>query len=144
MGAASDHERRIGAVASATGLTPDTIRYYERLGLLSKPGRTDGGFRVYGPDTVARIRFIRQAQTLGLELKEIRELLRPANGRQREQCQRVRRVLATHLDDVEERLRELQAYRETLQAALQQCDRALDRKETIACPVVSELADEAK
>ena len=144
MAADSHHERRIGAIASATGLTPDTIRYYERLGLLSKPSRTDGGFRVYGPDTVARIRFIKQAQKLGLELKEIRDLLRPANGRRREQCQRVRSVLAKHLADVEDRLRELQAYRETLQTALQQCDRALDMKETIPCPVVTELADEAK
>jgi DNA-binding transcriptional MerR regulator len=135
----ANREQQIGVIASATGLTPDAIRYYERLGLVPKPTRTEGGFRLYGPDTVARIRFIKQAQKLGLELKEIRDLLRPANGRRREQCQHVRSMLATHLADVEARMRELQAYRDTLQTALDQCDRALKMKETIPCPVVSDL-----
>lgn len=135
-------ERRIGDIASATGLTPDAIRYYERLGLVPKPARTEGGFRLYGRDTVARIRFIKQAQKLGLELKEIRDLLRPAHGRRREQCQHVRGVLATHLMDVEARMRELQAYRDTLQTALGQCDRALKMKETIPCPVVGDLGSD--
>jgi DNA-binding transcriptional MerR regulator len=139
MDAARNHEQRIGAVASATGLTPDAIRYYERLGLVPKPTRTEGGFRLYPPDTVARVRFIKQAQKLGLELKEIRDLLRPANGRRREQCQHVRSVLAKHLADVEGRMRELEAFRDTLQSALERCDRALRVKETIPCPVVSDL-----
>lgn len=80
MNALSRQARRIGAMASASGLTPDAIRYYERLGLVPNPPRTDGGFRVYPPDTVARLRFIKQAQKLGLDLREIRELLAPAAG----------------------------------------------------------------
>ena len=140
MNSESNRERQIGAIASATGLTPDAIRYYERLGLVPKPARTEGGFRLYPPDTVARIRFIKQAQRLGLELKEIRDLLAPANGRRREQCQHVRRVLAQHLRDVEARMRELQAYRETLLRALEQCDRAVTMRDTVPCPVVDQLA----
>ena len=138
----ANHERRIGSIALATGLTPDAIRYYERLGLVAKPARTEGGFRLYRPDTVARIRFIKQAQKLGLELKQIRDLLRPAHGRRREQCQHVRSVLAKHLSDVEARMRELEAFRDTLQDALEQCDRALHVKETVPCPVVSHLGSE--
>ncbi len=144
MSNTSNLERRIGAIATATGLTPDAIRYYERLGLVPKPIRTAGGFRLYPPDTVGRIRFIRRAKQLGLELKEIRDLLGPANGRRREQCQHVRGVLAKHLTDVDAQLRELQAYRRTLQRALEQCDRALTVKETIPCPVVSDLGSETR
>ncbi len=142
MNLEANREQRIGSIASATGVTPDAIRYYERLGLVPKPVRTEGGFRLYRSDTIARIRFIKQAQKLGLELKEIRDLLRPANGRQREQCQHVRGVLAKHLSGVEARMRELEAFRDTLQGALEQCDRALRVKETVQCPVVSHLGTE--
>jgi DNA-binding transcriptional MerR regulator len=135
-------EQRIGSIASATGVTPDAIRYYERLGLVPKPARTEGGFRLFRPDTIARIRFIKQAQKLGLDLKEIRDLLRPAHGRRREQCQHVRSVLAKHLSDVEGRMRELEAFRDTLQAALEQCDHALRVRDTVQCPVVSHLGSE--
>lgn len=144
MNSESNRERQIGAIASATGLTPDAIRYYERLGLVPKPIRSAGGFRLYPPDTAARIHFIKQAQKLGLELKEIRDLLRPANGRRREQCQHVRSVLAKHLTDVEARIRELREYQDTLQGALEQCDRALRMKETISCPVVRDLGTQAR
>jgi MerR family mercuric resistance operon transcriptional regulator len=130
---------RIGVVAEATGLTVDAIRYYERLGLIAKPARTEGGFRKYPPDTIARVRFIKQAQRLGLELKEIRQLLASAQGRDREQCRHMRTLLARHLADVEARMRELDAFRDLLQAALAQCDRALRMKETIACPVIRGL-----
>lgn len=134
--------QRIGPIAIAAGLTPDAIRYYERLGLVQKPARTDGGFRLYPPDTVARLRFIKQAQKLGLALREIRDLLGPANGRQRAECRRVRGVLARHLTDVEARMRELETFRQTLQAAVEQCDRASRLGETISCPVVNHLGRE--
>lgn len=130
---------RIGAVARAAGLTPDAVRYYERLGLLPTPPRTGGRFRIYPFETIARLRFIRQAKGLGLELREIRDLLAPANGRRREQCQQVRAVLARHLSDVDTRLQELKSFRRTLQGALDDCDRALRRNENIGCPVVDRL-----
>src|SRR5918993_3151387 len=97
---------RIGAVAAAAGPTPDAVRYYERLGLLPQPARSGGRFRQYPAQTVGRLRFIRQAKGLGLELREIRELLASANGRRREQCQRVRAMLARHLNDVDTRMEE--------------------------------------
>lgn len=66
---------QIGEVAARSGLTPDTLRYYERLGLLSPAGRTSGGFRVYSQQTLERLRFIKQAQALGFTLREIRDLV---------------------------------------------------------------------
>lgn len=69
---------RIGSVAAAAGLTVDAVRHYERLGLLKPAARTDGGFRTYGRDPVQRLAFIRQAQRIGLQLREIRDLLADA------------------------------------------------------------------
>jgi DNA-binding transcriptional MerR regulator len=65
----------IGELAARSGLTRDTLRYYERIGLLGTQRRTSSGFRVYPPHTLDRLRFIKQAQTLGLSLHEIRELV---------------------------------------------------------------------
>ena len=67
----------IGKVARGAGVPIDTVRYYEREGLLEKPVRTSSGYRQYPPDAVARLQFIRQAKDLGFTLSEIRELLGP-------------------------------------------------------------------
>lgn len=129
----------IGQVAVETGLTRDAVRYYERLGLLPRPARTAGRFRVYTRDAIARLRFIKQAQRFGLELREIRSLLAPADGRRREQCERVKGIVAKHLAEVDARLDELGRFRETLAAALDACTQALQRKEHIGCPVINQL-----
>ena len=63
---------RIGELAAATQVMRDTLRYYERLGLLTTPTRTSGGFRLYGHEAPEQVRFVKQAQALGLELSEIR------------------------------------------------------------------------
>ena len=75
MGSDGQQAFRIGELAAQTRLTPDTLRYYERLGLLPHPPRTSGGFRLYSAATLGRVRFIRQAQTVGLTLDEIHELV---------------------------------------------------------------------
>src|SRR6266851_4059234 len=67
---------RIGEIATRTGLTPDALRFYERLGLLPRYRRTAGGFRIDTSDVVKRVRFIKHAQTIGVSLDEIRERLR--------------------------------------------------------------------
>lgn len=132
---------QIGAIAAAAGMTPDAVRYYERLGLLPAPARTSGRFRTYSADTLSRLRFIQQAKRLGLRLQDIRELLTPARGRPRDQCAHVRALLARHLADVEARLRELKDFRRTLEDALSQCDRALRTNGRIGCPVVDQLGE---
>lgn len=131
---------RIGDVAAATGLTVDAVRYYERVGLLAPDARTQGGFRTYSAGSLQRLAFIRQAQRLGLRLREIRELLgtRGSNGRQH--CERVRGVLVKRLADVEAQMAELKAFRRTLQSALENCDAALRGAAVDECPVVRSLA----
>ena len=130
---------RIGNVATAAGLTVDTVRYYERLGLLKPTARTEGGFRTYEPSAVERIAFIRQAQRLGLHLREIKALLAASAGSGTQHCQRVRGVLVTRLDDVETQMAELKAFRKTLRTALKNCDAALSAGAVSECPVVQSL-----
>ena len=130
---------RIGAVAASSGLTVDAVRYYERMGLLSHDARTSGGFRTYSPASVERLAFIRQAQSLGLRLRDIRELI-AINGKGRQHCEQVRTLLIQRLADVETQMTELKAFRRTLRAALDNCDSALTASQVEECPVVQSLA----
>ena len=75
MEIANDRRLKIGELANQTGLTIKTIRYYESRGLLEQPPRTQGGYRLYGPEEVGRLRFIQRAKLLGLTLEEIKELV---------------------------------------------------------------------
>jgi DNA-binding transcriptional MerR regulator len=104
----------IGELAACAGVTPDTLRYYERLGVIARVHRTTGGFRVYSAEVVDRLRFIKQAQRQGLTLAEIRELLRLDTRRGAGQCQRVQRLLERKLVDLDARLAEMQEFRRTL------------------------------
>ena len=135
---------RIGELATLTGLTPDALRFYERRGLLEKPARSAGRFRIYSPLAVDRIRFNKRAQTLGFTLDEIHELVR-FNGRGGlRRCSRVRDLLRRRLSELEVALSELSVLRETLQTTLQQCERAIDTKNESACPVIELRTDEGK
>jgi DNA-binding transcriptional MerR regulator len=127
--------RRIGDLAVAAGVTVDTLRYYEREGLLPQVTRTAGGFRCYSEEAAHRLEFIKQAREVGLSLREIRQLVQPENGR----CAAMRQVLAARLADVEQRLHHLTALRKTLKAALERCDETLDRSTAAPCPVVRRL-----
>lgn len=104
----------IGELASRSGLTPDALRYYEKLGIIAAAPRTSGGFRVYTEDVLERLRFIKQAQLHGLTLAEIRELLRLDQRHRANQCREVRALLQRKLADLDVRLRELQEFRRTL------------------------------
>ena len=77
---------RIGEVAQQGGLTVEALRYYERMGLLPTPPRSSGGLRRYRPDVLDRVRFIKQAQTLGLSLKEIQQLTTNTRRKSRGAC----------------------------------------------------------
>lgn len=129
---------RISQVARMAGITPDAIRYYERLGVLPRPPRTAGGLRVYGNDVLPRVRFIQQAQALGLTLKDVRELVTNEGQAGQQRCRRVRDLLKTRLADVDARIREMQAFRRTLRRHLRDCERALEDERPV-CPVMIEL-----
>jgi DNA-binding transcriptional MerR regulator len=98
---------RIGALANASRLTPDAIRFYERQGLLSRPARSAGGFRQYEAATLDRLRFIKQAQAHGLTLREVRDLIGSQGRPGRERCRRVRELVAQWLRDLDRQRREL-------------------------------------
>lgn len=96
----------IGELAERTGLGRDTIRYYESLGVLAEAPRSDGGYRLYGDRDVERLAFVAQAQTLGLTLDEIREVLDMVEEG-REPCVHVRARLEARLDETRRRIRDL-------------------------------------
>jgi DNA-binding transcriptional MerR regulator len=134
----ADHPLQIGEVATAAGVSVDTVRYYERERLLPSSGRTEGGFRLFGPEAVDRIRFIKQAQELGFALDEIRAMLR-ADGSA--ECRHVHDLLRAKLAEVDERMRRMRAFRRQLATYLAECEHTLERGgEGADCPVVDELA----
>lgn len=130
---------RIGSLAVESGMTRDAIRYYERLGLLPPSPRSSGGFREYDPSTLARIRFIKQAQAHGLTLKEIRDLVSHQSDAGRDRCRHVRDLLAGKLSQMEARRAELASFCRTLRRYLKMCDLALETRGDSECPVVEKL-----
>lgn len=110
----------IGKVARAAGVGVETVRFYERKGLVSRPRRPEGGFRIYSPATVARIRFIRAAQGLGFSLREVSELL-SLRADAAADAGSVRVQVETKLHDVDNRIRRLKDMRTALQNLLEGC-----------------------
>ena len=135
---------RIGEFASLTGSTPDTLRFYERRGLLEPPARSQGRFRIYTAPAIDRIHFIKRAQALGFSLDEIHELVHFNGKGGLRRCCRVRELLRDRLGELEIKLTELTGLRETLKTTLEQCERAIDTKNESACPVIEFAADRGK
>ncbi|MFQ5747036.1 MAG: heavy metal-responsive transcriptional regulator [Gemmatimonadota bacterium] len=130
---------RIGELAKLAGVTPDTVRYYEREGLLAAAPRTPSGYRDYGPEALDDLRFIRKAQALGLKLADVREVLEISAGG-RPPCEHVRATVTARLEEVEARLRELRALRATLRETLVRLDGAPPPAAGCRCAVI-ESAD---
>ena len=129
---------RIGEVATEVGVTVDTLRYYEKLGVLPRARRTSGGLRQYGEDVLKQVRFIHDAQALGLTLSDVRQLVGDQGRVGRDRCRKVRDLLSARLKEVDAKLAQLRSFRQTLQSHLEACDDAL-AQERPACPVISEL-----
>jgi len=103
----------IGRLAKLSGVKPDTIRFYERSGLLPKPSRTASGYRVYDAVALNQMRFIRKAQSLGFSLDEIRRIM-SLRGQGRETCRRVIAIAEATLAETEAKLKDLQQFRDAL------------------------------
>jgi DNA-binding transcriptional MerR regulator len=132
---------RIGEVALRSGVSIDTVRYYERRRLLPAAPRTEGGFRLFSKETVERVRFIKQAQELGFSLDEIGELLTTGGA---SECRRVRDHLKIKLAELDGRIRLMQDFRKTLNRHLAACERELRRRsEAAVCPVLVEISHDA-
>lgn len=109
----------IGELARESGVTPDTVRFYERASLLAAPARTAAGYRVYDSAALDRIRFIKRAQKLGFTLDQIRQIL-SLRGNRPATCQCVLRMAEVSLVAVEAKLRDLQTFRDALTKNLTQ------------------------
>lgn len=129
----------IGRVATGAAVNVETVRYYERRGLLPKPARTLSDYRVYSPDTVARVRFVKHAQQLGFSLKEIKELL-SLRAAPRARCADVKRRAETKVLEIEAKVRALRGMRRALVRLVSECDGKLPAS---ACPILESL-DESK
>ena len=108
---------RVGAVAKAAGVGAQTFHYYERLGLLPKPMRSAANYRLYAPEAVRRVRFIKKAQALGLTLEETKQIL-DLKDHGREPCRKVAELGKKHLQEIDTRLTQLRAYRRALAQAV--------------------------
>lgn len=128
----------IGAVAKRVGVAIDTIRYYEREGLLPEPQRRASGYRSYGEGAVAQLHFIRRAKQLGFTLEEIRELLALSADRQRG-VKAVKQRAQERLAAIEQRIVELQRVRDGLAQLVESCP---GHGAPEQCPILRALTDE--
>ena len=130
------NELTIGALAKSASVNLETIRYYERQGLLPKPPRTRSGYRSFPADAPRRVRFIKRAQELGFSLKEIKELLEirfdPGTT-----CADVRGRAEAKLADIDRKIRDLQRMREALARLTLACP---GRGAVSGCPILESLA----
>jgi Cu(I)-responsive transcriptional regulator len=110
----------IGDLARRTGTKVETIRYYERIGLLPAPSRTSGNYRAYGPEHLGRLSFIRRSRDLGFPLEQVRALLGLADDRKQD-CAAVDLIAREHLSEVERKIADLTALRRELQDLIGQC-----------------------
>jgi DNA-binding transcriptional MerR regulator len=132
---------RIGEAAGRAGVSADTIRYYERLKLLPRAPRSEGGFRLFTPETIERVRFIKQAQGIGFSLNEIKQLL--AGGGAKE-CKRIRDILQRKIAEIDGRVKSLQEFRRALARHLKACDEQLANNGAAAkCPVIVRMTKTA-
>lgn len=124
----------IGSLSRRTGTKVETIRYYERVGLLPPPARSASGYRLYGIEHLKRLTFVRRARALGFSIDEVRTLLRLADERKRP-CAEVRAVAAAHLDDVRAKIADLKAMERVLRATVARCAKGGGSH----CPVIDAL-----
>lgn len=125
----------IGDLAKTTNTKVETIRYYERIGLLPKPSRTAGNYRAYGQAELGRLSFIRRARDLGFTLDQIRALLGLSDDRERD-CGGIDAIARQHLGEIDRKLADLAALRSELEAVIRSCSGG-----TVAdCRIIEALA----
>lgn len=124
----------IGRLSSETGVNIETIRYYERIGLMAKPPRSEGGRRLYEEAACRRLGFIRRARELGFSIDEIRTLVELSNGKGR--CADVHTLTVSHLRDVRAKIADLRKLERTLANTAERCT----RNASPDCPIIDALS----
>ena len=122
----------IGRLAKQASVNIETIRYYQRVGLIQEPKKPLKGFRVYNVEIISRIRFVKRAQELGFTLKEIEGLLDLGDGN----CKRVQQYAEQKCQQIEERLQDLISMKQALASLINQCK---SRDENIHCALIESL-----
>lgn len=114
---------RIGEVAEQAGVNVQTLRYYERVGLLEKPDREESGYRVYGPNIIERVRLIKNAQAVGYSLKEIEDLVRlcSVDDRDPQACLDAFGLAQQRLNEINDKIESLQTLKASLEAIIAPC-----------------------
>lgn len=126
-----------GQLARAAGVNVETLRYYERIGLLPEPPRRPGSrYRMYPPDAIDTVLFVKRGQSLGFALEEIGQLLELNHG-SNNSCADVQQLATAKLAEVDARLRDLSAIRGALSDLLAACRRG----DTPACPIIKAISD---
>ena len=123
-----------GALAAETGCNIETVRYYEQIGILPPPPRSEGGHRLYGPDLVSRLQFVRRARDLGFTLEEIRELLGLVDGGDYT-CAQIEGIALAHVAEIRRKIADLRRLKRTLEAMAAQCSGG----RIPACPIIDAL-----
>lgn len=131
----SNTGRSIGDLARVSGVNLETVRYYERIGLMPSPPRTEGGHRIYGDEHRRRLDFIRRGRNLGFTLEDIRTLLQLSETCS-QPCGAVVEIASAHLSSVQARLAELTRLEEKLSAAVARCG---EDPRNPGCPVIEML-----
>lgn len=126
----------IGRLARQAGINIETIRYYQRRGLIATPRKPLGGIRRYSDDALTRIGFIKRAQELGFSLREIAELLKLGDG----SCKQTRAIAEHRLTDIEKRIRDLESMRATLAKLICTCREGNQPP----CPIIASLEHDPK
>jgi len=129
----------IGQVAKQANVNIETLRYYERRGLIPRPRRTVANYRVYSSDNLRRVKFIKQAQGLGFSLQEIKKLL-ALRATPRARCADVRTYAAYKIEDIDEKIRSLARMRKTLERLIAECS---GDGPVTQCPILESLDSES-
>ncbi len=130
---------KIGELATATTTNVETVRYYEKIGLLPPPARTAANYRAYGAEHLARLSFIRRARDLGFTLEAVRELLTLSDDKA-QSCEAVDGIAQSHLTEIDRKIGDLTALRSELDRVLGSC-----RHGTIGdCKIIETLAPRGK
>jgi len=131
----------VGNAAEQTGLSAKAIRLYERKGLLAEAERTEAGYRLFTPEDVAVLHFIRRAKTLHLGLDEIKDILDLQRGGE-QPCQRVTSMLDTHLADIDQKLADLRRLRDSLRTVRRAATTARrDGNAAVVCQIIESAPD---
>jgi MerR family transcriptional regulator, mercuric resistance operon regulatory protein len=127
-------EVSIGKLSQQSGVNVETIRYYEKIGVMPATVRSAGGYRLYGPEEVKRLRFVRRSRELGFSLDEIRGLLRLVDGHAFT-CAEVHALMTAHIKDIRRKIADLRRLERVMSLTAARCT----RDEVPECPVIDAL-----